>query len=569
MVVLSALLVFVSIAVFATVYASASHQEAVLIITHTIEQGQPILAQDLGQTSAAISGGVVPIPVSDVSVLSGRRAAVTIPSGSLLTVGDTTYGQPIPSGYAVVGLALKPGQLPSVGVQPGDQVMVVETGTPGTPIASQQSSTGNSADAPSDSGVLVPQARVFEVAIPSTNQSPLNQSSAVRRRVRTGVGRGVGHTRSDGVHRGRGQSGESGAASECTRRSWTGKRGRGTMTVAAIASVKGAPGVTTLACLVAASWPDERDVVLVEGDPSGGDLAARFRLSTRRGWSSFAAASRRLDGNEAIGPHVQQLPGGLDVTIGAKSLDPVDQSETIASLLVSADSQVDGPRDVIADIGRLMPGARGVKPWLERSTVVVIVLRRDAASILHVRDRVDMLQSICSGRVGLVIVGAGSFTSKEIGRFTGIPVLADLPDDPNAALIVGGQPGGQPSSPRRLSRSLLVMSSWRLAITLSRDDPFVLPGGDGVAPVTWPRSEGGVEPKVPVTTRRDRWRQNRGSARGAGLKARPKSRTGEPVKPEPIQPEPLQPEPLQPEPLQPSTKSGQSRPDALVEEVSP
>ncbi len=115
MAVLSALLVFVSIAAFTTVYASANHQQTVLIVTRTIEQGQPIVAQDLGQTSAAISGGVVPIPVSDASELSGRRAAVTIPSGSLLTVGDTTSGQPIPSGFAVVGMALKPGQLPSVG----------------------------------------------------------------------------------------------------------------------------------------------------------------------------------------------------------------------------------------------------------------------------------------------------------------------------------------------------------------------------------------------------------------------------------------------------------------------
>ncbi len=184
------------------------------------------------------------------------------------------------------------------------------------------------------------------------------------------------------------------------------------MTVVAIASVKGAPGVTTLSCLVAASWPEERDVVLVESDPSGGDLAARFHLSTKRGWSSFAAACRRLDGTESIGSHLQQLPGGLDVLIGTNAIDKAGSAAVIDSLLSGADAPGGGSRDVIADLGRLFPGARGAEPWLERSTVVAVVLRRDAASILHVRDRSTMLRSRCPGRVGLIVVGHGPFTER-------------------------------------------------------------------------------------------------------------------------------------------------------------
>ncbi len=173
---LSALVVFVSIAAFASVYASANHKQSVLMVTHTIEQGQPITAPDLGRTSAAISGGVIPIPVSDASELSGRRAAVTIPSGSLLTLGDTTDGQAIPPGYAVVGMALKPDQLPSAGLEPGDQVMVVETGSPGTPTASP-STSGGTADSSSDSGVLVPQAIVFGAEMTSTGAMSTSGSS--------------------------------------------------------------------------------------------------------------------------------------------------------------------------------------------------------------------------------------------------------------------------------------------------------------------------------------------------------------------------------------------------------
>ena len=46
------------------------------------------------------------------------------------------------------------------------------------------------------------------------------------------------------------------------------------MALIAIASDKGAPGVTTSALALAAVWP--RPVLLAECDPSGGDLAYRF-----------------------------------------------------------------------------------------------------------------------------------------------------------------------------------------------------------------------------------------------------------------------------------------------------
>ena len=53
------------------------------------------------------------------------------------------------------------------------------------------------------------------------------------------------------------------------------------MTVVAFGSVKGAPGVTTLACLVAAAWPPDRAVMVVECDASGGDWRRAF--AWRRG----------------------------------------------------------------------------------------------------------------------------------------------------------------------------------------------------------------------------------------------------------------------------------------------
>jgi hypothetical protein len=168
MAVASAAVVFASIAVFASVYSGAGRRTSVLIVTTTIEKGQLIAGSDLGQASMSISGGVTPIPVSSAPELSGRRAAVTIPAGSLLTSGDVTTAQPIGAGDAVVGLALKADQLPSSGVVPGDQVMIVETAGPGAPmtvVPSNGSPTG------STTGVLVPQASVFDVEAPPADSA--------------------------------------------------------------------------------------------------------------------------------------------------------------------------------------------------------------------------------------------------------------------------------------------------------------------------------------------------------------------------------------------------------------
>lgn len=182
MIALSALLVFGSIAGFATAYSSGLHKESVLMVTQDIQKGQPITAGDLGSVSASISGGVHPIPVSEAAILSGRRAAVTVPAGSLLTMADTTAAPPIAHGDAVVGIALKVGQLPSNGVEPGDQVMIVETGALGSPTVSVATGSASQSTEPSSGnsgGVLDARASVFEVeSAVSTGLSSSNGGTA-------------------------------------------------------------------------------------------------------------------------------------------------------------------------------------------------------------------------------------------------------------------------------------------------------------------------------------------------------------------------------------------------------
>lgn len=165
----SLMVVLVSVAVFFEMYASTNRRIDVLIVTQTVEQGQQIQASDLGQVSVSISSGVTPIPVPDAGQLVGNRAAVTIPAGSLLTPGDVSGAQPITAGYAVVGMALKAGQLPAAGVSPGDQVMVVQTASAGASPVPSSGSGAPSVDTGASAGVLVPLAKVFDVEVPPAN----------------------------------------------------------------------------------------------------------------------------------------------------------------------------------------------------------------------------------------------------------------------------------------------------------------------------------------------------------------------------------------------------------------
>jgi Flp pilus assembly protein CpaB len=179
----SALLVFASIAIFASLYSSSNHRTEVLVVTRTIQQGQVITGADLGRAAADLSTGVTPIPVAEASQLAGRRAAVTVPVGSLLVPADLSTSMPLAANLSIVGLAVKVGQAPAAGVSAGDEVMIIQTGIPGSPVTgalAASSSTGDSSTSASAdpsgagsgaTGILVPEARVYGTAVPPASSS--------------------------------------------------------------------------------------------------------------------------------------------------------------------------------------------------------------------------------------------------------------------------------------------------------------------------------------------------------------------------------------------------------------
>src|SRR5262249_43663277 len=87
----------------------------------------------------------------------------------------------------------------------------------------------------------------------------------------------------------------------------------------AVASFKGSPLVTSLSVALAVRWPTPGAVV-VEADPSGGDLAFRFGHRREPGLSALAPAPRPGGQERAFAAYAQRIVRGGDVVFG-----PADQ----------------------------------------------------------------------------------------------------------------------------------------------------------------------------------------------------------------------------------------------------
>jgi len=234
------------------------------------------------------------------------------------------------------------------------------------------------------------------------------------------------------------------------------------MSLLALAAAKASPGVTTTAVALAATWPAERQVLLVEADPGGGDLAAWFGLPVEPGLVSLAAARRSTP--PSVQGHTQPLPGGLRVLVGP----PGAEQATAALGLLPADvlAGLDAT-DVLADLGRLDPGSPAL-PLARAARLLVLVCRPTLAELQHLAHRVAALREVC-GALGLLLVGGGPYPPAEVARTLGVEVLGTLPVDRHGAGLLAGASAGMPGLRRtrlvRAARTLADDLAGRLATT--------------------------------------------------------------------------------------------------------
>jgi hypothetical protein len=141
---------------------TANQTTPVLAVATDIAQGSEVRLEDLQLVEIRSDDAINVLQADQTSLVVGQVARTDLAAGTLLTPQDVTGGSIIEPGQGVVGLALLPGEYPSLRLSPGDTVSVVLT-----PAASDTGAIGDSADtsvAAVEAQVLVPQASVQEVA---------------------------------------------------------------------------------------------------------------------------------------------------------------------------------------------------------------------------------------------------------------------------------------------------------------------------------------------------------------------------------------------------------------------
>jgi len=226
--------------------------------------------------------------------------------------------------------------------------------------------------------------------------------------------------------------------------------------IIAVGSVKASPGVTTLSLALADRWPvDGGDPLVVEADPAGGDLAARFGLlAASRGLVTLAAAGRRGGRARPVEEHAIELPGGLQVIAGPAGAEQASQvvGELDGggwSLLWSAAA---GGRTVIVDCGRLdprpAPAGRGgpglwAEPVLRVADVLLLVVRARDDELAQLAARLPVLRDQTPAQWYLVIAAQPGrrqdYRVAEIARVLAQRVLGPVPHDPAAAGLLAGE----------------------------------------------------------------------------------------------------------------------------------
>ena len=247
------------------------------------------------------------------------------------------------------------------------------------------------------------------------------------------------------------------------------------MSLVALCSAHAAPGVTTAALVLAAAWPPDRGgVVVVEADPSGGVVAARFGLGDNAGLASLAVASRSTVTPDVLGGHVQELPGGLPVVVGPAT---PEQAAMVLPDVTPALVSVSATLDVVVDAGRVLPGSPTMG-LLRAASVVLVVVRPSPDQLRPVATRVGALQR-AGVHVAVCLIGTAPYGLAEVETVLGVEVAGVLAWDPRSADALSGA-----DTPRRglrhmpLARSAATLAE-HLAVRLTAAGP--VPEGSQIA----------------------------------------------------------------------------------------
>jgi len=221
-------------------------------------------------------------------------------------------------------------------------------------------------------------------------------------------------------------------------------------------SAGGSPGVTTTALAMGSVWP--APVVVVDADPSGGDVAAAGGGMVDASLSNLLELVRLGRHNrlpQVLDSQIQTMPFGTPVVVGFG--DP-GQVGAVSWSDLAAGLRAVQHRDVLVDLGRW--GIPFAPAALMRACDVLVMVVRTQTRALRRAERVlplirQDLDRANPGNAGvdlLVVDDNGSFSAADISRRLRVHVIGELPYDPKAAAVFSDSV----PAPRHLDRTPLV-----------------------------------------------------------------------------------------------------------------
>lgn len=221
------------------------------------------------------------------------------------------------------------------------------------------------------------------------------------------------------------------------------------MAVIVMTSAKASPGVTTSLALLGAVWPTP--VVLADCDPSGGDLTSGWlgrwmvdgEIRADVGVLSFATATRHMNAVDhlVLAEHLQDVPGlphaavlgGLAHSSQAGAVG-VSSWQRLANALRAVTCDVDEPRDVLVDLGRLGP----TTPWplLHAADLVLVTVRPRQRDLYAAGPAIESLRDQLSGsKLALAICATDTGGARQAAKVLGLAALLALPHAPREAQV--------------------------------------------------------------------------------------------------------------------------------------
>ena len=147
------LLVLVGFGLFGAItVAGVAAREPVLALAQPIQRGEQLTPAHLVVVNVGTDDAVAIVGAADRDDLLGLTATAGLEAGTLVTRSQFAEGPTVSAGFSVVGLALAPGEYPTVTMRPGDLVAVVRT--PATTPLERESN---------EATVLVDSAEVFAI----------------------------------------------------------------------------------------------------------------------------------------------------------------------------------------------------------------------------------------------------------------------------------------------------------------------------------------------------------------------------------------------------------------------